>query len=557
MRRPASAGIAFLLAACGSGKGRAPGGLEDVAAASGVLAGNRYGSAEKRSIFETVGAGAAWLDFDGDGDLDLFLTNGSPRPDGAPDPATLPALFRNDGGGFRDVTAGSGLDVPRWWVGAAVGDFDGDGDPDLFVTAFGPDALFRNRTERGGPPRFEASACGVEDSRWGASASFLDADLDGDLDLYVANYLRIDPTDPAARRTCDWKGIPAFCGPRGFEGAGDAFFRNEGDGRFAPATREAGLDPGLALFALGTVAGDFDGDGDPDLYVANDRCRNFHFRNSGDGTFVEVGYLDGTAYGPLGEEHGSMGVDFGDADGDGDFELFVTNFEDENNDFYRNDGAFFLEVSAEVGLDRPSRPLVGWGTRFCDLDLDGDEDLFVAYGHVYPQADRRQGPGYRQRAHLYRNEGGRFLEASDSAGAGLSIARSSRGVAFGDYDGDGDEDILVANLDDSPTLLRNSLASGPWIGFRLLGVRSNRDAYGVRVALDAGGRRQVKESHADGSIFSSSDARLVFGLGSADRVDAATVRWPSGREERAGDLEVGRYHLWIEGAGVVGGSARR
>ena len=558
MRRSVLLGSAALLGACGGGKAPTPAaGFEDVAGACGVLARTTYGTAAKPSIFETVGAGAAWLDFDGDGDLDLFLTNGSPDPDGRPDPSTLPTLYRNDGGRFADATRGSGLDRPGWWVGVAAGDVDGDGDPDLLLTAFGPDALFRNLTERGGAPRFEPVPAGVEDPRFGASASFLDADLDGDLDLYVANYLRIDPAQARSRRTCDWKGLEVFCGPRGFEGAGDAFYRNEGDGRFADAKEEAGLDPGVALFSLGTVAGDFDSDGDPDLYVANDRCRNLLFENDGRGRFEEVGTHRGVAYGPVGEEHGGMGVDFGDADGDGDFEIFVTNFEDENNDLYRNDGAFFLEVSAEVGLDRPSRPLVGWGTRFADLDLDGDEDLFVAYGHVYPQADRARGPGYRQRSHLYRNDGGRFLEAGEGAGPGLATSRPGRGVAFGDFDEDGDADLLVANLDEAPSLLGNSLASGGWIGFRLRGLRSNRDAYGARVTVEAGSRRQVKECHADGSIFSSSDARLVFGLGSSSSVEAATVRWPSGREETLRGLAASRYHLWVEGVGLVSPGAAR
>jgi len=549
--RRAGLALALLFGACGTRSKEE--GFEEVAASLGIVARNVSGSPEKAHILESLGGGAAWLDADGDGDLDLFLTNGSRLGGFPPDQEPKPTLYRNDGGRFTDATSESGLGVARWWQGAAAGDADGDGDVDLYVTAIGANALFRNRGP-GARPLFEevGETAGVADPRWGASATFFDADGDGDLDLYVANYLAVSPEEvPSPPTLLDWKGQQVFYGPRGYAGAPDVFYRNAGDGRFSDAGAERGLLPDVSLNGLGVLASDLDADGDLDVYVANDRCRNFLFRNRGDGRFEEVGIYLGVAYGPEGQEHAGMGIDSADPDGDGDLDLFCTNFEDENNDYYRNDGAFFVESSAEAGLKRPSRLLVGWGARFFDADLDGDEDLFVAYGHVYPQADRVPGNAYRLRNHLYRNEGGRFSLAGPEGGPGLEVSGSSRGAAFGDADDDGDVDILVVEIDEWPHLLRNRIEGGNWIRLHLRGARSNRDGFGALVLLEAGGRSQRKECRADGSIFSSNDPRILFGLGEAERADRVEVRWPSGRVDEARGLEARRAYRWAEGQGPV------
>lgn len=549
-----SATLALALLAAGPALTRPEGRVQfvDTAAEAGlVLRNSSGGGAEKWTILESTGAGACFLDHDGDGDLDLYLVNGATL--GRDNPAS-DALFENDGRGhFTDVTVRAGLGDDRWGGGCAVGDYDNDGDPDLYVTNFGPDVLYRN--QGGGIFRDVTGAAGLGDPRWGLGAVFVDFDRDGDLDLYVANYLRFDPTDPkvlAAR--CRWKGGEVMCGPRGFEGEADVLYRNDGDGTFTDVSSAAGVGRD-ALYGMGAVAGDLEGDGDPDLFVANDSQENLLWVNDGTGRFADQALPAGVALSGDGRAQAGMGADLGDYDGDGDEDLFVTNFSDDYHTLYRNEGdLLFTDVSAAAGLDPVTRPSLGWGGGFFDFDNDGDLDLFVASGHVYPGVERFDpATSYRQRNLLLENDGrGRFAEVSKISGPGFAVPATGRGAAFGDWDDDGDLDVVVVNADEAPTLLRNDGGNArPWIKLRLIGRRSNRDGIGARLRLTAGGRTQFREVRQTGGYCSSHDPRVHFGLGAAPAVERLEVRWPSGREQVVSDLPAGHLVTLDEEQGVI------
>jgi hypothetical protein len=519
-------------------------GLTDVRAQSGIDFINASGDREKRTILSSLGGGVGLLDYDSDGDLDLyFLTKGRNR------------LYRNQGAmKFEEVTEEAGVGDEGWGIGCAVGDFDNDGLPDLYVTNVGANALYRNR----GDGTFEdvTAATGTGDEGFGASASFFDADGDGDLDLYVANY--VDPHQvfpaPGSEPTCLWLGLAVMCGPRGLEGQRDVFHRNEGT-VFVEAAEEAGLADSRAAYGLGVVSADYDRDGDQDLYVANDTDPNFLYRNDGRRRFEEVGLVSGAAYNGAGAAQAGMGVDFGDANGDGVLDLFVTNFSHETNTLYLgSEAGLFTDATEEAGLSRPSLGRLGWGTRFVDLDGDGDEDLFVANGHVYPGVEAvDKTTSYRESNQVFLNDGaGSFTEAAFRADSAEG-PKSYRGAAFGDLDEDGDPDAVVAAIDDAPALLRNDLslsrgARTHWLGLVLVGRKANRDAAGARVTLTAGGLRRVAIAHASGSVFSSSDPRVLFGLGALGSVERVAIDWPSGGTSELGPIPVDRYVVVIEGA---------
>jgi hypothetical protein len=519
----------------------------DVSAERGIIHLSVCGSPGKETILDTLGTGACWLDHDRDGDLDLFLVNGARLQQPAGHKPPLDALFRNDGGRFTDVAAAAGLADPRWGVGCAVGDYDADGDPDLFVSHYGPDALYRNNGD--GTFTDVAAAAGVADPRWGAGAAFADYDGDGWLDLYVANYLEFDPQSApkyGSTSNCKFRGVPVMCGPRGLPGTPDILYRNNGDGTFRDATRQAGLSEGSGYYGLGVVWGDYDNDGDRDLYVANDSTPNLLFRNNGDGTFQEIGIRAGVGYSSDGREQAGMGADFGDADGDGWLDIFVTNFSHDYSTLYHNNGdGFFTDVSFRSGLVEATLPTLGWGTRLFDYDLDGDLDLFLANGHVYPEVDRHDiGTSYAQMNQLFENDSsGRFTERTLEAGPGLRIRRSSRAAAMADYDRDGDWDLLITNIDDSPNLLEYRGARGHWLGVELEGPPPNLRAVGARLALRAAGRRQVREVRPDGSYLSSGDLAVIFGLGGATRVEGLEVRWPDGALQ---SVEVGAVDRYLK-----------
>ncbi|HEY5657171.1 MAG TPA: CRTAC1 family protein [Myxococcota bacterium] len=521
----------LLLCACGSDRATesaappgAPFAFVDCAAEAGVTAPTWCGSREKPHLLESGGTGLALLDYDADGDLDLYLVNGW-RLDG---PRVVErgrnVLYRNRGDGrFEDVTEVAGVGDDAWGCGVAVGDPDGDGWPDLFVTNFGPDVLYHNR----GDGTFErvADAPGIDG--WSTGAVFFDADGDGDQDLFVAGYVEADLDDVlGAKLSLEWQGRLVMVGPFGLEGEANHYFENLGGGRFRDATAQAGLvDEGL-YYSFAVVALDVDADLDLDLYVANDSNPNYLYRNDGTGHFQEMGLWSGAALDGAGNGQGGMGLAAGDTDGDGDPEIVVMNFGRDVSTLYENLGdAFFADVTASVGLAEPSFLPLSWGAALSDFDLDGDLDLFIANGHIYPQADEvpEIALGYAQANLLLENEGGHFRDVGAQSGPGLAVVASSRGVAVGDIDGDGDLDLAVANVDAPPTLLRNdSPRRGAWLLVDAPGA--------LRAIAEAGGRRFVREGLIGASYVSASDPRFHFGLGSVDRVERLRVIWPDGQE---------------------------
>ena len=515
----------------------APGGparFVDVAAESGLTIPVIGGGAEKKHIVESTTGGVALFDQDGDGDLEIFFANGS-RLGGFPEgEEPRSSLYRNDGGWrFAEAAGELGAAHAGWGMGVAAADWDGDGRVDLYLANYGANALYRNEGERF---REVAGAAGVAHPGWGSAAAFGDYDGDGDLDFYLANYVDFDPGFVPEDRDayCNWRGLTdVFCGPNGLPGARDSYFRNEGPESgwvFADAGDEAGLRE-YEYYGLGAVAGDYDDDGDLDLYVANDSTPNVLYRNDG-GRFVDIAVAAGAAFEKDGREQSGMGVAAGDPDGDGDLDLFVTNFSHDHNTYYENRGpAGFLDVSWKAGLGLSSLSYLGWGAGFFDCDHDGDEDLFVANGHVFPAVDRGGlGTRYRQPNQLYENTGaGRFIDVSPLSGSGFEVELSSRGSALGDLDGDGDLDIAVSNLDAAPTLLRNDGGGrGNWLILRLRDRGPNTHAVGARVTARAGKLRMVREVRAGGSYLSQDDTGLHFGLGPAPEVDLLRVRWPDG-----------------------------
>ena len=529
--------------------------LVDVAADAGIDLVNVSGGAAKDYIVDANGNGAAFFDYDNDEDLDVLIVNGSTREHFAQGGDPMVALYQNDGRGhFRDVTSASGFDRRGWGSGVCVGDYNNDGARDVFITAFGPDALWRN-TGKGTFVDVTRSA-GFEETRWGTSCAFADYDHDGYLDLYVANYVAFDDRTIPARGTtanCRFMATDVFCGPKRLTGDLDVLYHNNGDGTFSDVTTRAGVkDPGY--YGFGVVFTDLNDDGWADIYVANDSVPNLLFRNRGNGTFVEEGLVSGAALSSDGRPQAGMGVDAGDYNGDGLPDLVVTNFSHDYNTLYENGPAgAFTDRSYATGIASTAGPYLGWGVKFVDVDNDGRLDIFISNGHVYPEVDKHGlGTRYQQRKQIFLNEGGRFRHASAEIGGGLALEKSSRGAAFGDYDNDGDIDMLVINMNERPTLLRNDTTSGNhWITVRFVGSKSNRDGIGARVRLEAGKRRQTTTVRGDGSYMSHSDTRAHFGLGEAARVDRLEIRWPSGLVETATGLAADRFYVAREGAGIT------
>ncbi|MBI2150146.1 MAG: CRTAC1 family protein [Acidobacteria bacterium] len=522
-------------------------GFKDVAGEAGLTLMNVGGEGANDYIIEANGNGAAFFDYDNDGDMDVLVTNGSTLKhykDGG-DPVV--ALYENVGGSFHDRTAEAGLRKNGWAFGVCVADYDNDGHEDFYVTAYGPNLLFHNK----GDGAFEerAAAAGVADPHWGAGCAFGDYDRDGYVDLYVANYVAFDGNTRA--RDCVYMGtLKVFCGPKGLAGEADVLYHNNGDGTFTDVTLKAGVkEPNY--YGFGVVFSDLDNDGWPDIYVANDSVPNLLFKNRRDGTFEEVGLISGTSINLFGQPQAGMGVAVGDYDGNGLFDVYVTNFAEDTNTLYQNLGKMiFSDVTAESGAASASRPHVGWGTGFADFDNDGWLDLFVANGHVYPDSDRLKGISrYQQPKELYRNLGnGRFGEISGRVAGDLFTPRPARGAAFGDYDNDGDIDVLVVNSNSRPSLYQNDGGNRKaWIGFRLIGASSNRDAIGARVEIEAGGRTQIGEVRSGGSYLSHNDMRLHFGVGSTQRVDRIRIRWPNGQTETREGMNTRQYVTIREG----------
>jgi hypothetical protein len=528
----------------------------DIAPEAGVTLHNVCGDPQnKLAIPESLGQGAAAIDYDADGRLDLFLANGDVLEGTKLRAEPRPALYRNEGGNrFTDVTREAGLLFRAWFHGATAADFDDDGLTDLYLTVyFGPNRFFRNR----GDGTFEDFS-----ARWGGAdpgpstaAAFFDAEGDGDLDLYVANYVVYDPKNPPNQgRPCRWHVFDVFCGPWGTEAAPDTFYENR-EGRLAQASEAFGFASVRPAYGLGAVTGDFDDDGDVDLYVANDSVANFLWENRG-GRFREVALEHGVDRREDGQAQAGMGVDFGDVDNDGRFDYFVTNFANDTNTLYHQlAGAggrrVFLEATHAMRLGAPSYPMMSWGTRIVDLDRDGWQDIVVASGHIYPPADQvGLGTSYAQVNQVFRNQGRgpgggvTFEEVSWEPSEAFSKKSVSRGLLTADLDDDGDQDILIVEMDGPPTLLRNdSEGAGHWIGFELVGELGNRDGIGARLSVeDASGNLRFRERTSGGSYLSSSDPRLFFGLGgSGGRVKKVVVRWPSGGRQTFEGLDTDRY----------------
>jgi hypothetical protein len=527
----------------------------DVTRAAGIDFHLTCGGPQKLYIMESMCGGVAFIDYDNDGWPDIFLVNGSTLEDLKTDRSPASKLYHNNHDGtFTDVTEKAGLAHRGWCFGAAVGDYDNDGWDDLYITCLTRSFLYKNNGD--GTFRDVTAQAGVGNlGRWGTSAAFGDYDRDGYLDLYVANYVDLDVNNlPKFGSTpfCKYRGIPVSCGPRGLAGSRDRLYHNNGDGTFTDVTAKMNIDAG-SYYGLGVIWADNDGDGWPDIYVANDSSPSLLYHNNEGKSFTEVAVTAGVAFSDDGREQAGMGVDFGDYDNDGFPDLVKTNFSDDSNNLYHNNGdGTFEDRAGAAGFGAVSVPFLGFGVRFLDYDNDGWKDIIVANGHVNPQVDEHAfGITYAQRALLFHNlRNGRFEEVGLRAGPALAQRRVSRGLAIADINNDGALAVLMSNLDGAPTLLRNvSKPRGHWIRLKLIGTRSNRDAYGARVEVVAGGLKQVDEVRANTSFLSASDARLHFGLGSATRVDRVIIRWPSGLVEKLAGPPVDRETVIREGAG--------
>ena len=533
----------------------------DVAQQAGLTIPNVWGGIEqKRVIIETKGSGLAFFDFDQDGWLDIYLSNGDRLNEHWP-PGKAPTthLYKNNRDGtFTDVTEKSGLGRPGWQTGVCVGDYDNDGWDDLFCTFWGHNILFRNNGNGTFTDVTRKAGLAQEKGRWGTGCTFLDYDRDGCLDLFVCNFIKLDPDKPVSSKDmnfCQWKGVPTMCGPRGLPGDTDILYHNNGDGTFTDVSEKAGiLKPG-PRYSITAVSYDFDNDGWPDIYVAVDSEPSVMFRNNHDGTFTDVAVMAGCAYNDDGHEQAGMGVGVADYDCDGWLDIFKTNFADDTSDLYHNngDGTFSdLSFNSGVGINNN---FVAWGCGFIDYDNDGWLDIMQVNGHVYPEIDNYNfGETFKNPRLVYRNLGnGRFKDVSSTMGPGITERFSSRGAAFGDYDNDGDMDALILNMNDVPSLLHNVGGNKQnWIKIKLLGTKCNRTAIGARVRVATGTHIQMDEVHSGTSVMSQSDLRLHFGLGKAETVDWIEVRWPTTQKIEQFKLVKANQILTIrEGEGIV------
>jgi hypothetical protein len=531
--------------------------FEDIAAKAGLTSWtHRMGTPAKSFLIETIGSGVALLDYDNDGWLDIYLVNGSTF-DALSGKSTPPhaALFHNNHDGtFTDVTAKAGVTNDQWGFGAVVGDFDNDGWPDIYVTNFGKNRLYRNNHD--GTFTDVAEKAGVTLGNWSTGATWGDYDGDGRLDLFVPGYVHFDladlskGTDTTSVAFCNFRGVPVMCGPRGLRGEPDHLFHNNGDGTFTDVSVQAGVADTNAYFGLASVFVDINGDGKPDLLVADDSTPNYLYLNKGDGTFEDASYASGYALNESGRETASMGIAVGDYTHNGLLDLYNTTFSDDYNPLYRNDkDANYTDIAYEMGIAEITVPFLGWGTSFFDYDNDGWLDLFVVNGHVYPAVDRQSwGTTWAQRPLLFHNQNGKLKLVPAVEGTGLSKVAAARGMAYGDLFNDGRIDVVVNNMDAPPSLFRNVVGTpaataaqsagiptpppNHWIAFKLMGgPKSPRDAVGSVIYLTANGYRQRADILAGGSFASSSDQRPHFGLGSTTKIDAIEIHWPDGTKQ--------------------------
>jgi enediyne biosynthesis protein E4 len=549
--------------------------FRDVTRSAGLQgARNIFGNAEdKQFLLEEMGCGAAFFDYDNDGWPDIFLVNGSSFDPQERDRHPTSYLFHNNRDGtFSDVTMRAGLTHTGWGQGCCVGDYDNDGFEDLFVSYFGRNILYHNNGDGTFTDVSEKAGVAGTENRWGAGCCFLDYDRDGRLDLFVANYVNFDPArapKPGEAIYCRYNDIPVPCGPQGFAGGTNLLYRNRGDGTFEDVSEASGIarprGPASMLFVpsnwqpsgsygMGAVAADFDNDGWPDIYVASDTAPSLLYRNNRDGTFREIAVPAGCAFDENGVALSGMGAAAADYDGDGWLDIARTNFSEQVTSLYRNYGnGAFEDASIRAGLG-VNRKYLGFGLGFADFDNDGRKDLFIANGHVYSQiAHRNLHLKYKEPKVLYRNLGnGTFQDISGTAGTAIRAENVARGCAFGDFDNDGNLDVLVNNLDGPPSLFRNQGGTkNNWISIKCVGTRSNRSAIGARVSVKNASQRQIDEVMSGSSYYSQNDLRLHFGLGKATAAELVEINWPSGLKESFKNLSANRMYVIQEAKGVL------
>jgi hypothetical protein len=527
----------------------------DIAREAGLVAPVIYGSPDHKDyILEATGCGCAFIDYDNDGWMDIFLLSGTQLSD--PPPGASNRLYKNNrDGSFTDVTEKSGLHDVGWASGVCVGDYNNDGFEDLFCTYFGQNKLYHNNGDSTFTDVTKEAGLLNEKPRWGAGCTFVDYNRDGHLDLFVSNYLQFDfkrVPKPGANSNCNWKGIPVECGPRGLPPGYHSLYRNNGDGTFTDVSGPAGISQLRESYGMTAVSADFNEDGWPDIYVACDSTPSLMLINSGKGSLSEEGVLRGVALSDDGMEQAGMGVGVGDYDLDGHLDIFKTHFSEDTNGLYHNDGTGNFEDvtrAAKIGVETR---FICWGAGIVDLDNDGWPDLFFTTGNVYPQLEKTlpQYPSKSPRI-VFRNLGnGTFEELIDEAGPGITAPHCSRGCAFGDFDNDGDIDILIVNLNEPPSLLRNDLhGDNHWLKIRLIGTKSNRSAIGARAVAHYGGKKQAQTVMSQSSFYSANDPRLHFGLGPATSADLE-VHWPSGLLQKFPNVAANQLIVITEGAGI-------
>jgi enediyne biosynthesis protein E4 len=537
--------------------------FQDIAEKAGLTTWHHtMGTPQKDLIIETVGSGVGLIDYDNDGWLDIYLVNGSTM-DAETGKATPPhaALFHNNHDGtFTNVADKAGVTNDRWGFGVAIADYDNDGWPDIFVSNLGKNRLYHNNHD--GTFTDVAEKAGVTLGGWSTGPTWGDYDGDGKLDLFVPGYVHWDMSAPPAEAgkdsknsMCQFRGEKVMCGPRGLPGESDHLFHNNGDGTFTDVSEKAGVADKPGYYGLASLFIDVNGDGKPDLLVADDSTPNYLYLNKGDGTFEDASFASGYALNENGRETASMGIASGDYTHNGRIDLFNTTFSDDYKPLYRNDGdANFTDISYEMGIAEPTIPFLGWGTVFIDYDNDGWLDLFEANGHVYPQVDQSNwGTTFKQRPLLFHNDAGRLKLVPAVEGTGLTKLAAARGVGFGDLFNDGKIDLVVNNLDGTPSLFRDVAGTGNhWVGLHLIGgAKSPRDAIGATVYVTANGFRQRGDLVSGGSFASSSDPRLHFGLGPATTIEKVEIIWPSGAKETVKLPGVDAFYTVTEGQGVT------
>jgi enediyne biosynthesis protein E4 len=553
----------------GNGKDDFPVMFVDVAERAGLSEPIIYGGIEqKKYIIETNGCGVAFVDYDSDGWIDILLLGGRRLEEAPKGKEPTNRLYRNNRqGGFTDVTAKSGLARTGWASAVAVGDYDNNGYDDLFITYWGQNVLYRNNGNGTFTDITGKAGLATKGTRWGSGCTFIDYDRDGNLDLFVANYLIFDlatAPEPGKGSNCMWKGIAVNCGPKGLPTDTNLLYHNNGDGTFSDVSQASGISKVRDRYAMTAVLTDYNNDGWPDIYVACDSTASILYSNNRDGTFTDVALETGSAYNEDGQAQAGMGVTVGDYNNDGNLDIFKTHFSDDLPVLYKNSGrGFFEDISRAAGFDHTRH--VQWGTGLVDFDNDGWPDILVATGNVYPEIEKyfKEYP-YRGPRLVYRNLGnGRFKDVTGQCGQGVLSPHSSRGCAFGDFDDDGDIDVLLMNMNEPPQLLRNEYITGTsrgannWLKVKLIGTKSNRSGIGARVLVKTGANFQSQEVTSQSSYYSHNDMRLHFGMGANKKTEQIEIHWPSGRTEIIKDVAVNQIVTIRESSGIVKAPVKR